>query len=164
MRRRLLITCACGILFILSLAALDWHSAGQRGGFTRADDAASKAATPVPVEDSMHEFMEYVFQPAYKRLREQMAAEPADNVGWKAIKSDSLILAEGGNLLLLRVPEDKGDEWAAHSQAVRKLGGQFYDAAKKKDYAAARQKYTSMLTQCNACHTQFAEGKHQLVP
>ncbi len=33
----------------------------------------------VPVEDSMHEFMEYVFQPTYLRLKQSMAAAPADN-------------------------------------------------------------------------------------
>ena len=41
-----------------------------------------------PVEDSMHEFMEYVFQPTYPRLKHSMMAVPADNKGWKAIKSD----------------------------------------------------------------------------
>ena len=39
----------------------------------------------------------------------QMAAAPADNAGWKAVKSDALILAEGGNLLLLRQPPDEAD-------------------------------------------------------
>ena len=31
----------------------------------------------VPVEESMHEFMEYVFQPTYLRLKQSMAAAPA---------------------------------------------------------------------------------------
>ena len=51
------------------------------------------------VEDSMHEFMEYVYQPTYKRLKTSMKAEPADRNGWKAIKADSLILAESANRL-----------------------------------------------------------------
>ena len=29
----------------------------------------------------MHEFMEYVFEPNYKRLKVVMASEPADNAG-----------------------------------------------------------------------------------
>lgn len=42
-----------------------------------------------------------------------MASEPTNNAGWKTIKSDALILAEGGNLLLSRSPEDKdeADAW-----------------------------------------------------
>jgi hypothetical protein len=133
-------------------------------------EAASVAAEqapglkPVPVEESMHEFMEYVFEPAYKRLKVAMAAAPADNAGWKAIKGDSLPLAEAGNLLLTRLPDDDADAWAGHSAKVRDFGGQLYGAAKKKDFPAARKAYESMIQNCNACHDQFAGGAHILKP
>ncbi len=39
----------------------------------------------------MHEFMEYMFQPTYKRLQKSIAAEPTDKAGWKGIKADSLV-------------------------------------------------------------------------
>ena len=68
--------------------------------------AAMNQATEA-VEPDMHEFMEYYFQPTYRRLKETMAAAPADNAGWKAIKADSIILAESGNLLIGRGPEDR---------------------------------------------------------
>jgi hypothetical protein len=128
-----------------------------------ADDTAA-AVAPQPVEDDMHEFMEYVFQPTYLRLKQSMAAEPKENASWKAIKSDSLILAEGGNLLLHRLPKDDAAAWAEQSGSVRALGAELYQAAKKKDYAAARQSYEAMLKKCNACHDQFAHGEHQLAP
>ena len=121
-------------------------------------------AKPEPVEKSMHEFMEYVFQPTYKRLRKGMATEPADRTAWKAIKSDSLILAEGANLLLFRQPKEKSDQWVSASLAVRDLGGKFYRAAAKSDYAMARGHYAAMLKNCNQCHKVFAKGKYQLVP
>lgn len=112
----------------------------------------------------MHEFMEYVFQPAYKRLKEQMATEPKDNQGWKAIKSDALILAEGGNLLLIREVEEDQAGWNKLSVQSRDLGAELYQAARSKDYPAAKKHYQAMLTKCNACHTQFANGEHQLQP
>lgn len=127
-------------------------------------DAASEKIAPQPVEDDMHEFMEYLFQPTYKRLKAVMAAEPADNAAWKAIKADSLILAEGGNLLLIRAPKDNAGSWNQHSAAVRDHGGQFYRAAQQKDFAKATGSYKTMLTHCNACHQEFAEGKYQLTP
>ncbi len=129
--------------------------------------AAPPAAAKVqlqPVEPDMHEFMEYVFQPTYQRLKAAMAAEPADNSTWKTIKADSLILAEGGNLLLARPPESDVDTWNGQSIAVRTAGGELYQAAKKKDYQAALQHYKTMLTKCNACHDHFADGEHQLSP
>lgn len=133
-------------------------------GPVRADDPGAASAAPAPVEDDMHEFMEYVFQPTYLRLQAAMAEEPADNAGWKAIKSDSLILAEGGNLLLIRPSEEAAGAWNEHSVAVRELGGELYGAAKAKDYASARRHYTAMLVRCNGCHDDFADGEHQLAP
>jgi hypothetical protein len=125
---------------------------------------AADPPAPQPVEKSMHEFMEYVFQPAYKRLKPLMATAPADNAGWKGIKGESLVLAEGCNLLLGRVPEKDGAAWSELSVAVRESGSQLYQAAKKKDFPAARQHYEAMLKKCNACHDKFEMGKHQLAP
>jgi len=130
--------------------------------------AADTIAAPVPVENDMHEFMEYIFEPTYKRLSVSMGAEPVDNRGWKEIKGDALVLAEAGNLLLLRRPEDPTKEdlahWQKHSAAVRGEGAALYQAAKKKDFAVARTRYAAMLTNCNACHNKFADGEHQLKP
>ena len=138
-------------------------AAGSVRSNAGADDAANKVA-PQPVEEDMHEFMEYIFQPTYLRLKQSMAAEPKENAGWKAIKSDGLILAEGGNLLLHRLPKEDAASWAEQSASVRDLGAELYQSAKKKDYAAARQSYEAMLKKCNACHDQFAHGEHQLSP
>lgn len=137
-------------LLAMTVVACSWTAAG--------------AAEPQPVEDDMHEFMEYVFQPTYKRLKAAMATEPSENGAWKEIKSTSLILAEGGNLLLERAPEKDTAAWDEYSIAVRTLGGDLYHAAKKKDYAAASTAYKAMLQKCNACHDKFAHGEHQLAP
>ncbi|MEJ7592281.1 MAG: hypothetical protein WKF77_12090 [Planctomycetaceae bacterium] len=121
------------------------------------DDAA-------PVEDSMHEFMEYVFQPTYLRLKASMAAAPIDNKGWKAVKSDALILAESCNLLFVRKPDEHGDDWAKHATASKTHGAELYKAAKEKNFEAATTAYKMMLNNCNACHKQFEDGKHILQP
>ncbi len=120
------------------------------------------------VEEDPHEFMEYVFQPTYKSLKTAMAkskdAETKDDATWKSIKSGSLILAEGGNLLLLRGPQDERAKWIEHATAVRRIGGELYQAAKKKDADKSQQLYRTLLDNCNSCHQQFADGKPQLKP
>lgn len=131
---------------------------------TLAGPDSKKKQAGVPVEPDMHEFMEYVFQPTYKRLKQAIAAEPDNRKVWKAIKSDALILAEGGNLLLLHEPKDNGASWNEYSLDVRKEGAQLYKAAKAKDFKAARKHYEAMLQNCNACHQNFADGEHQLTP
>jgi hypothetical protein len=154
------VTRPAGVLTGLSaLVGLSFWSLG------RADDPrlqTNPAATPV--EPDMHEFMEYMFEPTFKRLKAGLASEPVDNKAWAGVKSDALILAEGGNLLLMRRPDQDIAAWNQHAANVRALGGDLYAAAKKKDFSQSRKHYEAMLTKCNACHTQFAEGEHLLSP
>ncbi len=157
-RKNQLIASAAMLVAIASF--LLWSSVTA----TKAAPASKKSDAGQPVEPDMHEFMEYVFQPTYKRLKTVMAAEPSDNQAWKSIKADSLILAEGGNLLLIRQPEKKAADWVNHAEQVRNSGGEFYRAAQAKDFKKAKQHYESMLKNCNSCHQQFAHGEHQLTP
>ena len=105
-----------------------------------------------------------MFQSPYRRLKEAIANEPKDNAGWRAIRSDVLILAEGSNLLLLRKQEKDQAKWDETSLASKQAGEAAFKAAKKKNYADARKSYEAMLTHCNECHKVFADGKHQLAP
>ena len=118
----------------------------------------------VPVDTNMHDFMEGMFQAPYRRLKESIASEPKDNGGWKAIRSDVLILAEGSNLLLLRKSEKDQAKWNEYSLASKQAGEAAFKAAKQKNFAETRKAYESMLVQCNDCHKAFANGKHQLAP
>ena len=143
------------LIAVTSLSVFSWA--------ILADDS-SGGANPEAVDDDMHHFMEYVFEPNYKRLKGQMATAPQENAAWKAIKGDALTLAECANLLLLRGPEERASQWRRLSIAVRKNGGNLYQAARATDYAAARESYTTMLNNCNRCHQLFADGEHQLEP
>ena len=147
--------------FAIAIGAVTVFLANQKPTLV---DAVEEKAGPRVVEKSMHEFMEYVFQPTYRRLKVSMATQPADNKSWKAIKSDALILTESCNLLFARTPEKSGADWNNHSVASREDGAKLYAAARKKDFATAMTAYKSMLKNCNACHRQFENGKHILVP
>lgn len=150
------------ITCFLMFAVTGWYWSPPE--MVQAASPQDEATNAEPVESDMHEFMEYVFQPTFKRLQPAMSAEPTDHQGWKSIKADSLILAEGGNLLLIRQPEEGANDWAKHSVQVRDFGGELYRAAKTKDYPLARKNYESMVESCNACHQQFAHGEHILTP
>lgn len=129
-----------------------------------ANTQPTEAGVVKPIDVNMHDFMEGVFQAPYKRLKTSMASEPADNAAWKALRSDALILAEGGNLLLSRLPEENKADWVKHSELSRDMGGELVAAAKKKDFAAAKIAYEKMLVHCNDCHKQFEKGRHILTP
>lgn len=152
------------VLFVLVSLAVIGLGMAAGGSSVGARKATSATNGPHPVDDDMHHFMEYVFEPNYKRLKGGMANAPNDKKAWKAIKGDALTLAECANLLLMRVPDEDADTWRKLSVAVRMHGGELYQAARKSDYATARKQYVSMLNKCNSCHKQFADGKHQLAP
>src|SRR5687768_8874539 len=101
---------------LLALVAAGWL--WSESALLQAAPPAEKTNATEPVEPDMHEFMEYVFEPSFKRLKAAVAAAPADNATWKTVKADSLILAEGGNLLLGRPSEDDAADWAKHSVQV----------------------------------------------
>jgi hypothetical protein len=138
--------------------------------FVASNPAALEAADPqadqfgVPVERDIHEFMEYVNQPVYQRLKSNLSQEPADNAAWTTIKSDALILAETGNLLMLRAPNENQNAWLEHSVSLREAGQEMYQAAKKKDYQATSTEWMGLLQQCNSCHDDFHGGKPNLKP
>jgi hypothetical protein len=129
-----------------------------------ASEDKNDAQQPVAVEGDMHEFMEYVFEPPYKRLKAGLSSAPADRTAWKEIKSDALILAEATNLLLHRQPDEHANAWVKNAQIVRQQGGQLYQAAKQRDFDLSKKQFAEMLKKCNHCHDQFAGGKHQLSP
>ena len=151
------------LLVVFSLGVFGWAVATADFA-VRADEADSAEVRPHPVDEDMHHFMEYVFEPNYKRLRASMADAPQDKQTWKAIKGDALTLAECANLLLLRVPDEGAKDWRQQSVAVRAHGAELYQAARQSNYDSAHKAFVAMLHRCNACHKQFADGKHQLQP
>lgn len=114
-----------------------------------------------PVED-MHHFMEYVCEPSYKGLKQVLATEPESRKAWKAFKNHALVLAETSALTAARAPEDKAKakQWKQFSLEVYRSGTALYRSA--GNYDDAKKHYGLMIDQCNKCHTEFAEGKHQL--
>ncbi|QDT36809.1 cytochrome c [Stratiformator vulcanicus] len=128
-----------------------------------AQEGSSPSMQQVPVESDMHEFMEYINQPSFKRLKKEMA-KADDGLKWGAIKSEALTLAEVGNLLMIRKPSNDADDWAQHAVTVRENGRKLYVSAKAKQVDGVRASYREMIKNCNQCHEQFAGGEHILTP
>lgn len=131
----------------------------------RGAEAVRVKPKPEPVLDSMHELMEYVFEPQYATLKRHLAEPPEDNSQWKHVQASAFTLAEAGNLLLIRAPQEETiTPWEQRSDQIRRIGYELFRAASKRDYPAARDRYRALLVQCNACHEEYAGGEHQLKP
>jgi len=113
------------------------------------------------VESSIHEFMEGVNKPAYQRLVACLSQNILDENAWKAVLADSLLLAESGNLLLMRPVQDP-QAWSVNATNIRESGTVLYESAKLKEITPVRLKFDVMLNDCDACHQQFGTGMSAL--
>lgn len=110
-----------------------------------------------PVEESIDVHMTYLFKPSYQRLKPLMRSTPTDAASWKKIRAEALLLAESGSNLALYHSSngfrpDAKKNWFRNSADVKKHAAALYNAAKKQDFADAKNSYTSMTNSCNACH------------
>lgn len=129
-----------------------------------AQSSSQKSSQLKPVEPEVHEFMEYINRPTYQRLKKAIGSEPQSEEGWESITSDALILAEAGNLLLMRGPEENIDNWNSHAVALRESGSALYKASQTQNFSSARKHYETMIRHCNACHDDFHHGRPNLQP
>lgn len=149
-------------LFLAGVVAVALINSPRSENRQESQAAAPKAEVEqVPVEADMHDFMEDYFQTPFRRLEKLMRKEPEETRAWKELRSDVIILAESGNLLVGRHAEN-ADAWDGYSIAVREHGTEMYKSSKEKDFAKSKEHFTQMIDQCNACHKEFADGKHQL--
>ena len=124
-----------------------------------------QAAEQRPIEEDVHEFMEYINGPVFARLRKLLAEEPKGRPEWRQARGYALVLGETGNLLMIRPPEeDEAAGWKRFSAALRDEGAKLYEATKKRDYKIAREHYIALARQCNTCHNEFSDGEPVIEP
>ena len=72
-------------------------------------------------------------------------------------RGQALIIAETGNLLMLRPPKTAtGEEsWMQHAAELGKPARPWRKAAAAKDYPKARTALASVANACNRCHQTF---------
>lgn len=136
------------------------ESATDQTSEVQAADSEQVDFAPV---DNMHHFMEYICEPSYKGLKKIMAKEPENRKQWKAFKNHSLVLAETSALVATRGPKDdeeKSAHWKQLSLDVYHSGKLLYKSAGK--FEEAQKHYSTLIDNCNKCHTSFAGGKYQL--
>ena len=109
--------------------------------------------------------MEGLAGPNLRGLGKILADKPADAEAWGFARGQALILAETGNLLLLRPPRSAGGEdlWMKHATELRDAGTALGRAAAAKDYLRARAGLAGVANTCNRCHQAFRVG-HRVDP
>lgn len=96
----------------------------------------------------------------FKGLERILAQQPKSDEAWKFARGQSLLIAEMGNLLLLRPPHKGGrDVWTLRSVHLRDHAAYLASHLEKRDYNRSREALKLLAKTCNQCHTSFRVAK-----
>lgn len=117
------------------------------------------APKPEPVAETKL-LMEGMADPNTKALGKLLANKPKDAEGWAFARGQALLLAETGNLLMMRPPKARAgeDAWMTHATDLRESATSLARAAGAKDYLQARTALAGVANACNRCHQSFRVG------
>jgi hypothetical protein len=113
------------------------------------------APRPVPVAETRL-LMEGINLPNYNGLERLLRERPADAEAWTFIRGQALLIAENGNLLLLRPPRTQGrDLWMDRAAELRTMAVRLARDAARQDYDHTRRDLILLADSCNRCHQSF---------
>jgi hypothetical protein len=138
------------VWLILAVLVVAGPAAPQTGGrFT---------PRPVPVAETKL-LMEGINLPNYSGLERLLRERPADAEAWTFARGQALLIAENGNLLLLRPPRNQGrDVWLDRAAELRNMAVRLARDAARQDYDRSRREFIALADACNRCHQTFRVG------
>jgi cytochrome c556 len=104
--------------------------------------------------------MEGLAEPNTRALGKLLNGKPQGADAWAFARGQALLLAETGNLLLIRPPRAKAsqDAWSQHAADLRDSATALARAAAAKETAQARAALANVGNACNRCHRAFGTG------
>jgi hypothetical protein len=103
--------------------------------------------------------MDGINLPNFQGMEGLLKQKPADAETWTFLRGQALLIAENGNLLLLRPPRNDGEDiWMDRAVALRTTATKLARAAADKNYEACRAGLWDLADTCNRCHKSFRAG------
>jgi hypothetical protein len=100
--------------------------------------------------------MEGVAVTNFRGLERLLREKPASDEAWSFARGQALLIAETGNLLLLRPPRNKGrDNWQEWAMELRAGATTLARLAATRDYERCRAQLGRLASVCNRCHQTF---------
>ncbi len=92
----------------------------------------------------------------FKGLERILRDPPKDDQAWIFARGQALLIAETGNLLMIRPPRNQGETaWHDRSMELRTKAAQLAKTLALKDYTASRAEFVNLANSCNRCHQAF---------
>ncbi len=99
--------------------------------------------------------------PNYRSLEKLLKQKPADADTWTFMRGQALLIAETGNLLLLRPPKSGGrDAWNQDAMDLRTAAADLAHKVGDRDYEGGVAGLRKVASVCNRCHETFRVATH----
>jgi hypothetical protein len=100
--------------------------------------------------------MEGLLHANFRGLERLLGQKSLEAQGWTFARGQALLIAEGGNLLMLRPPKNQGQQaWFERAMELRRLAAQLAQALVNKDAQRGRVGLKTVADSCNRCHQTF---------
>src|SRR5262249_11681771 len=118
----------------------------------------TRPATPAPAPKFVPKFeawaetrllMEGMSNSNFRGIARLLNKKPADPEAWVFIRGQALLIAESGNLLLLRPPRNTGrDTWMKLAMDMRSKAGALARQAAVRDWTRSKSALTDLANAC----------------
>jgi hypothetical protein len=116
---------------------------------------SSRALKPMPVAETRL-LMEGIAQANFNGLEKLLKGKPEDNEAWSFARGQALLIAETGNLLLMRPPKNEGqDAWSKNAVELRDAATRLARSTADRDLNGSRTRLMEVANVCNKCHQSF---------
>ncbi len=100
--------------------------------------------------------MEGIAMANFSGLEKMLKGKPEDDEAWTFARGQALLIAETGNLLLLRPPKNNGQEvWNKSAIELREAASRLARSAADRDLNGSRSRLMEVANVCNKCHQSF---------
>jgi hypothetical protein len=100
--------------------------------------------------------MEGLLQANVRGLEKNLRQAPTDVETWTFVRGQALLIAETGNLLLMRPPKSGGqDAWMDAATELKEKATGLARAAAARDHGRGRRALVDLTGTCNRCHQAF---------
>lgn len=102
--------------------------------------------------------MEGLARANFRGLERLLTKEPPDVETWTFARGQALLLAETGNLLLIRPPRTPGPAqtaWMTRAEELRTAATRLARLAGQKNFEGSRAALAETANVCNRCHQAF---------
>ncbi|MFO0810991.1 MAG: cytochrome c [Gemmataceae bacterium] len=132
---------------------------GLTADATSQPPSAKSSTRPRPKLEAVAEtklLMEALLMTNHRGLARNLSQEKPEAQALVFSRGQALVIAESGNLLMLRPPKSGGtDEWMELASELRDRGTKLAKAIADKDLNRSRQGFSDLTATCNRCHQTF---------